>query len=84
MQQQPRLSRFARWYLDWCVVGTLACAIAGFPGTPLGPLFLWAVVLPGLAGWLAWRFSSVRPQGGGERIGATRPLPVQAWRKPLR
>jgi hypothetical protein len=53
-------NRFVRLYRDWCVVGTLACAVAGFPATPVGPMLLWAVILPALAGWLLWERPRVK------------------------
>ena len=51
---QAQSNTYARWYRDWTLSGALACAIAGFPTTPAGPLLLWAVILPGL-GWLLLR-----------------------------
>lgn len=56
--------RFIKAYRDWCVSGTLACAVAGFPDTPFGPLLLWTLVLPALAAGLLRRHtdSAAHPQ----------------------
>jgi hypothetical protein len=44
--------RWAQLYRDWCVVGAVGTVITGFPTTPVGPLVLWAVILPAIAAWL--------------------------------
>lgn len=63
--------RFVRAYRDWCVSGTLACAVAGFPTTPLGPLLLWTLVLPALAAWLLHRRSRASATAPGLPISGT-------------
>jgi hypothetical protein len=63
---------FTRWYRDWTLCGLLACAVAGFPDTPAGPLVLWAALLPALAGvMLRWHR---RPRRTGRRGSPPPPL----------
>lgn len=63
---------YARWYRDWTLAGALACLIAGFPQTPLGPLLLWAVILPGLA-WLLLRPRHIKPETAPAMLARLRP-----------
>jgi hypothetical protein len=88
VQRQSNTGRpstfFARLYRDWCLAGALACVIAGFPSTPLGPLLLWAVILPGLAGWMVWQRPSAAPTRVSGALHAQlrgRPVPRQARRR---
>lgn len=73
-------SAFARRYIDWTLCGMLACCVAGFPNTPAGPLWLWAVVLPALAALLLRRHRRPRRSSGQgpmtpwKRAGRRRPL----------
>lgn len=64
---------FARRYIDWTLCGLLACCVAGFPNTPAGPLVLWAVVLPALAGLLMRRHRRPRRTAGMD--------PIMPWKR---
>jgi len=69
-------------YRDWLFVGALLVLLIGSPQTPLGSLWIWAILLPAAASLTLWCAELVGTRASGaESLNRKRrrTLPRRAW-----